>query len=490
MRDDRRKERNKMKKTLTELTLFLVVASLVIAFLPTNSMPGSVNQTFSYDDTVYTNPLKGFMPYRGIYDSFPYSLEFFYVPLRDLMVGPSNFTFESGIEPQLTEIGDRGHQAVFRVYLDYPDVSESGVPLYLMDGLTFNHYDDYGGGASPDYTNETLVNTLVAFVGKLGELYDGDPRIGFIQVGLLGFWGEWHTYPHESWFAPETVQSLLLETFDQAFDQTHIMVRYPAVNSPNLDIGYHDDSFAYETIGEEDWQFLNLVKDAEEEDKWENYPIGGEVYPPLQETIWSDHPDPDTQDFDRCVEETHVSWLLNHDLFETDLSESEKESALEGSRMLGYEFFIKDLSVFTTGEELVVGYSVQNTGVAPYYYPIQPLVKLVGNYQKVEAWGPDLRSLLPGEKAERFEVRFSTVGLSENSYSAQFQLLSTTFGNLTIHPAVQGRTFDGKVVLPTFTLDSLPSTLVESSAVRENMYGFIVGLVLLSGVVRQKKKVR
>jgi len=28
----------------------------------------------------------------------------------------------------------------------------------------------------------------------LYQRYDGDTRIGYIQLGLLGFWGEWHTW--------------------------------------------------------------------------------------------------------------------------------------------------------------------------------------------------------------------------------------------------------------------------------------------------------
>jgi hypothetical protein len=32
------------------------------------------------------------------------------------------------------------------------------------------------------------VNALVDFVKALGEKYDGDNRIAFLHLGLLGFW--------------------------------------------------------------------------------------------------------------------------------------------------------------------------------------------------------------------------------------------------------------------------------------------------------------
>lgn len=45
-----------------------------------------------------------------------------------------------------------------------------------------------GGGFTPDYGNEALLESLTEFVIALGKKYDGDPRIAFIHLGLLGFW--------------------------------------------------------------------------------------------------------------------------------------------------------------------------------------------------------------------------------------------------------------------------------------------------------------
>jgi hypothetical protein len=45
-----------------------------------------------------------------------------------------------------------------------------------------------GGGFTPDYGSPPLLTTLVQFVEALGSKYDGDNRIAFIHLGLLGFW--------------------------------------------------------------------------------------------------------------------------------------------------------------------------------------------------------------------------------------------------------------------------------------------------------------
>jgi hypothetical protein len=50
-------------------------------------------------------------------------------------------------------------------------------------------YDEFlGGGHTPDYGHFPLVTALENFVKALGEKYDGDNRIAFLHLGLLGFW--------------------------------------------------------------------------------------------------------------------------------------------------------------------------------------------------------------------------------------------------------------------------------------------------------------
>ena len=69
------------------------------------------------------------------------------------------------------------------------------VPRFLRDrNLTLHWYSDLlGGGVSPDYSEPMLLRALEQFVTALGARYDGDSRIAFITLGLLGFWGEFHS---------------------------------------------------------------------------------------------------------------------------------------------------------------------------------------------------------------------------------------------------------------------------------------------------------
>ncbi len=364
------------------------------------------------------NPLKGFMPFYDAYSSqqnpiandFPHSMEWFYVPLRNLMNGPDSFTFDTGLEPQLDSISGRGHQAVFRVYLDYPG-KPSGIPPFLLaDGLQASPYTFFGNtpgrSLSPDYDDPKLVSALENFIKALGKRYDGDPRIAFITVGLIGFWGEWHTWPmdgftqetsllkakadptEESWMPSDANQLRLLKTFDDSFNTTRLLIRYPMIKpasqeaepgrrvpylSTTLNLGYHDDSFAYETMYGKDWYFMGKLEWRGAADTWITEPIGGELRPEIQLGIWLDTPRPDMEDFSATVDGTHASWLIAHSIFTSKTMQPGSavyERALAGARRLGYEFYISAvrLSDVSASDPFQVDLHIENTGVAPFYY--------------------------------------------------------------------------------------------------------------------------
>ena len=109
----------------------------------------------SYTPAPADNPLKGFMPYAGSYQTFPYSMEWFYLPLRDVMTGPRQFRW-AALERQLNDIASRCHQAVFRSYLDYPQGAAGGEQNHFTLGLggTTKLFADFtlDGGGRPVVT--------------------------------------------------------------------------------------------------------------------------------------------------------------------------------------------------------------------------------------------------------------------------------------------------------------------------------------------------
>jgi hypothetical protein len=230
---------------------------------------------------------------------------------------------------------------------------------------------------------------MVSFIQALGRRYDGDPRIGFIEVGLIGFWGEWHTFPHDEWIASLTTMDLVLHTYTSAFHQTKLLVRFPADPINLFPLGYHDDSFAYDTIANGNGNFMDLLAQDNLQNSWRTEPIGGELRPELQPCIWHDpscaRP---PQDYNATVEATHVSWLLNAGVFDHQLARDEYARAVAGARSLGYELYVASVSIphQASTQRITVRIQMRDTGRAPFYYDWPIEIGVVGKHHVLSVW--------------------------------------------------------------------------------------------------------
>jgi len=294
---------------------------------------------------------------------------------------------------------------VMRVFIDYPS-RDSGLPEYLQETVSCEPYTEHGGGCSPDYSDPLLQQAILDLIAKFGERYNGDPRIGFIQVGILGFWGEWHTWPHTEWFPSEDFQNEVLHRYAEAFPDTHLQVRNPVAESVNLPIGFHDDSFAYSTLGELNWFFYPKLQAAGADSRWKEVPIGGELRPELQSLVFQDDYEMGeySQDVLQCIAQVHATYILNYWAFNgagVGYQDEQRRRAEEASLALGYQFELQDASLElsalqseTLQAKIVL--RIAQTGVAPFYYPL--FVSLLSEDQALDVGSTfDLSALQPGE---------------------------------------------------------------------------------------------
>jgi Domain of unknown function (DUF4832) len=381
--------------------------------------------TLEYAPVPVANPLKGLVPYASDTNRhFAHSMEFNYVAFGDLMKGYEEFDWRP-LETLLNEIAERGHQAVFRIYIEYPGKTNV-IPKFLLDdGLKVHNYLNTNTQPfppakieTPDYEDPNLRKALKNFIAALGKKYDGDPRIGFITAGLLGTWGEWHTYPKEELFASKVVQAEVMDAYEAAFKITPILLRYPAGEdtwgkAPNAKrpFGYHDDSFAWATLDTgkkaDDWFYVPALKQAGASalDKWKTHPIGGEIRPEAWGKVFDEKPsDKNIQDFRKCVDETHVSWLMDSGMFEKKPSEARKRRAETEVRRMGYEFHVPAVTISSSKNSLKVELELQNRGIAPFYYDWKAEYALIGNGKVVKTFTSTgkLTRLLPDESIRKW----------------------------------------------------------------------------------------
>jgi len=352
-------------------------------------------------------PLKGFLTspewHNGGYANPQYyndpesTMEFYYIGLSDVMTGMTSFPgFDTVVEPRIAASASRGKHAILRFYMDYPQPAGSYVshtPQFLIDDYNlqmtpWTSVDLNAVGSSPDYSDENLKTALANFAAALGNRYDGDNRIGYVQVGLLGFWGEWHTWTENSathgWI-PDATKMALIDAFDDAFETTQIQIRYPhwyAVGAyQRQGLGLHDDSFAHSTIDDGvygtamSWFFWSQVQAIAATDFWMSGAMGGEVRPELQATIFDDNYAAGTQykqDFGQCAETTHATYMLNYYAFETSYAGNALASARTASDQMGYAFRLAEVSVAegSGGDNVDITATVIQDGIAPFYYDL------------------------------------------------------------------------------------------------------------------------
>jgi hypothetical protein len=364
------------------------------------------------------NPLRGLVPYSfAPQGGFPHSMEWFYMPLSALVVGQDTYDWRP-VEKELAKIAARGDQAALRFYLDFPG-KPPAIPRYLLAaGLKTFAYDDFDNGTSltrsraPDQSDPRLIQCLLHFIRAFGARYDGDPRIGYVTAGLVGFWGEWHVTGHPKpgedpgWAMAQEDKDAILVAYRESFRKTMVLVRYPTVTQrANLldTFGFHDDSFGNDTLGSEVWQFRRQLTMANAIDHWKTHATGGEVYPQLQPRLWDAWPNPVGEDVTAALALTHATWMLDEGLFEHGATPAEKANALRAHRMMGYALVCSEAKLARDADgALTISVRLENRGIAPFYaaWPVE--VEAVDGSAIVadgQANWP-LASLLPGEHAE------------------------------------------------------------------------------------------
>lgn len=418
-----------MNNSLLSTALLATVLSSMLALAAS-----AQEMTYNYKPSPLNNPVRGLVPYaaampwfdtnwtaeeaanyrREFYKNvFPHSVEFHYFSMRELMPAEGEVNF-APIEKWLTQTTSRGCQLTFRVFLEYPNRDVS-VPQFLIDeGLKMTTWRNNDGETihAPDYDNPRLRAAIDLLISKLGEKYDGDPRVACLTMGILGHWGEWHSYPKSELFPKKKYQSHVMDQFAAAFKTTPVLMRYPAGEddwsyAPNSDrsFGFHDDSFAWATIDtgkqEDDWYFLAKMKNAEASDAWKTRMIGGEIRPEIWGCVFNDQGcEPKGQEFDRCVRESHVTWLMDSGMFGNNGKPPTAEQIRNATKRvgkMGYEFHIPRAKIEITKQGTHIEIELENRGVAPFYFdwPVEVAVleadgKIVTSNQ--ESWNlPSLK---------------------------------------------------------------------------------------------------
>ncbi|WP_446045476.1 DUF4832 domain-containing protein [Streptomyces olivaceus] len=382
-------------------------------------------------DTPLDNPLKGFArfyaPGADQNTGYPHSLTWTYFGLSEVMTDADDCgTYDWDlVDDALDEVASYGNQAAIRFYMEYPH-DAGGHPTNAIPHCFDGHVDYRHNGewdtTSPDYDNRYLLDGLKDFVAAFGARYDGDPRLGYIHMGLIGLWGEWHTWPYDTDTADgypnlmptDAHGAEIIEAFDKAFTRTRIEVRAADNAGGAADdlpaVGYHDDSFCFregdppagvtlpQSMGGASWSQLQKALDHGVENRWITASMGGEVRPEIQSRAFDDWPggSGDVDDMRACIELEHTTWKINEKSAEYAADDPNVAAAV---RTMGYDLTVDHAYFHDTAQgATTVGVRIANDGVAPFYYPWTVSLGLKDSAGRVvRTWDTswDLREVMP-----------------------------------------------------------------------------------------------
>ena len=393
---------------------------------PASPDPTLTDHPLAYAAGPLDNPDKGFAVYYSAGSNqvvgFPHSLTWSYFPVSAVMTNASDCTKLdwTPVEKMLNETASYGNTAAIRFYLDYPSGNPTNGMPACWNGKVPTNNDTYWNTQSPDYNNAFLLSSLQNFIGQFGAKYDGDPRLGFINLGLIGYWGEWHTWPengtggYADFMPTDANAALIINAYANAFHKTKIEVRYPtsaggAAN--NLDIGYHDDSFCYregsplagvtlpQSMGGASYSQLQLDLNEGTENKWITDSMGGEVRPEIQTSVfgtWGSGANGSNDDIKACIEMEHTTWKIDQGAAAYSPTDPNVGAAV---REMGYDFTVPHAYYKNTVSGTTkVGVSISDDGVAPFYYNWSVRLGLKdvnGNVVKTWTTPWDLRTVMP-----------------------------------------------------------------------------------------------
>lgn len=408
---------------------------LGICLMAIFSPPDIHGASLQYTPQTNTVPLKGLERRAQVKSSITWE----YLYLHQVMTGPNEFNWEH-LESRLNRASAMGKQMILRPVMDvwstYPVL-----PGYLTNifGAAFkvddkNYYIGYPkGGIVPVYTNSETRSAITSFIRAFGERYDGDPRLGFVEVGLIGTWGEWWNINVRSW--PETsvpveLKREVLQSYQTYFKKTKVLMRWPDKDLAEFDFGYHDDWFAFWKIPDSlhKWQ---TRAGPEALERWKTQPIISRLHPEYdnREKNSSLPPDYFTKDHIlSLIQRDHLSCIRLPSYRYGSIPTNVVTHLIELTPKLGYELYVPkaDWKRDTAKKTLQLSVTITNCGVAPFYYPWTMEAGLYHKGSLQETWPImwDITRIIPGEAAITYTATLPDFAPKENDANLLIRVIN------------------------------------------------------------------
>jgi len=413
-------------------------------------------------EDVLPNPFKGFAPWIGnnnpVYETKLQQATFGW---RDLEPEKGSYNW-SHLERYWGSVSQTGKRVGFRVAAEIPGSGQNDTPQWLIDqGVEMRPYSiDGENGFAPDWDDSLFLAAHHDFIMALGARYDQDPRVAWIDIGSYGFWGEWHVWLNPSLAATEATKQSILEDYFEAFPTKKMVIAFDD-NFATKYVTDHGGGIRNDCLGTEgsnDWylESLNSVDPTLNERVWKTAIITGEFCGSnYGATIGT------TERFDlnyAFIQQTHWSYIGSAGGAISPQDEVHKANLDKLHKKLGYRFVLRKVDheeSVSKGSDLSVSITVENKGVAPFYYDWPLALYLVsadGSVEMEENLAVDIKTWLPGLHTFSGSVEISA-DVNPGSYEVKLAILDPDTGKPGVMFANTDRDEEDRYLVSKLTIN-------------------------------------
>mgnify|MGYP005844739123 CR=1 FL=1 len=326
---------------------------------------------------------------------------------------------EAFLDRVLQETRASGQKLAFRVMCCSTRRNQPYHPAWLKEVGGRELQADYEGQSPlpiPDLDDPIVLERHLDFLKRLGQRYDGHPDIDHVDLGSVGWWGEWHLSGSKKYKLP-TVENRtkILDAYLAAFRKTPLLMliggreclKYAAARGCGWradclgDMGGFSKTWCHMRKG-----YPAYIQEAGIQEVWRTAPVAWETCWDMRK--WAQEGWSLRFIFNYALA-LHGSYLNNKSA-PLPAGENVRPELERFLRRLGYRLVLREwerASMAHPGDALELTMTWQNVGSAPCYRPYRLAYRLVGEggYRRAFLGDVAVNRWLPGS-IELFDEDF------------------------------------------------------------------------------------
>lgn len=382
---------------LTLLSVFLVAALLSAPMVQGQEEKQTVTVVPEETDEILANPGMGWETFlrtsqqdKNLPSWIPSTVQYARWGWRELEPQPGKIDY-AFLDKVLKQTHDSGQMLAFRVMCFSTYKARPYHPAWLKQVGGKELIADHNGVSPlpiPDMDDPVVLRRHLDFIKRLGERYDGHSDIDHVDLGSIGWWGEWHLSGTKNAKLPSLENRMkVVDAYLAAFKKTPLLMLI--AGGPCLKYAcQHGAGWRADCLGDmggfsRNWCHMRqgypkMIGEAGIQDAWKTAPVAWETCWDMRKWVsegWS------LRYIFNYALACHASYINNKSapLPVGEIVRPEVERFL---RRLGSRLVLRELihpAQAQAGTKLGLSMKWQNVGSAPCYKPYRVAYRLTGD---------------------------------------------------------------------------------------------------------------